>query len=51
MIDVEDPEEAKAQIRKLSPDRLNLSQDDRTNLIENELSEIKSVIKHFLLEH
>jgi len=49
--DVEDPEVARAQIRKLSPDRLKLSQDERTNLIEYELSEIRSVIKYYLLEH
>ncbi|GBB86830.1 hypothetical protein RclHR1_13280002 [Rhizophagus clarus] len=51
IVDVEDPEEAKAQIRKLSPGRSNLSQDARTELIEHELTEIKSVIKHYLLEH
>ncbi|GBC04345.1 hypothetical protein RclHR1_05630002 [Rhizophagus clarus] len=50
-VDDEDPEEAKAEIRKLSPDRLNLNQNERAKLIEHELSEIKSVIKRYLLEH
>ncbi|CAB4482306.1 unnamed protein product [Rhizophagus irregularis] len=51
VIDVDDPNDAKDQILKLSPNRLKLSQDERTNLIEHELTEIKSVIKHYLLEH
>jgi hypothetical protein len=49
--DVEDPYEAQAQIRKLSSNRSELSHDERTNLIEYELSEIRSVIKYYLLEH
>lgn len=51
MIEVEDPDKAKAQIEILSPDRSKLSQDERTNLIEYELAEIRSVIKDYLLEH
>ncbi|GBB86831.1 hypothetical protein RclHR1_13280003 [Rhizophagus clarus] len=50
IVDVEDSEEAKSQIQKLSPDRSSLNQDARIKLIEHELTEIKSVIKHYLLE-
>ncbi|RIA82811.1 hypothetical protein C1645_490043 [Glomus cerebriforme] len=49
-INLSDLDKAKSQITDLAANRSTLNHDDRTKLLEYELSEVKAVIKHYLLE-